>query len=129
METPTPTSTPATTCSASGVSLSVKNVELTLTNTGDMPIVITNINVIWSDTPEAQMLTEILFDGVSVVIANDPLPPSEYPAEKNWSGLQDDLKLNAFASKTLVLSFLEEVQGEYTVTVTFNNGCTTGGGS
>lgn len=100
---------------------------MTITNNGSTLVTITSINVNWPDTPSSQAVSEIKFNGVTIVNSNDPLPPSDYPSENNWTGTQSDLELAASESKLLVLLFQDNLQANgYSITVTFDNGCTVG---
>jgi hypothetical protein len=108
-----------------GISLSGKNIETTITNNGNALVTITGINVNWPDVSESQSVSMITFNGVTIVNADDPLPPSDYPSEKNWVGTQNDRELAVVESKLLVLLFTEDLQPSgYSITVTFDNGCT-----
>jgi hypothetical protein len=98
---------------------------MTITNNGDTVAAITGINVNWPDTPVSQAMSEVTFNGVTIVNADDPQPPSDFPSEKNWVGTQSDLELATSDSKLLVLLFTEDFQASgYSITVTFDNGCT-----
>ncbi len=98
---------------------------MTITNNGATLVTITRIYIIWPDTPVAQMVSEVKFNGVTIVNASDPQPPSDYPSEKNWKGIQSDRELAASDSKLLELLFGDDLQsGGYSITVTFDNGCT-----
>jgi hypothetical protein len=111
-----------------GFVLSGKNLEMTLVNDSDALVIITGIYVDWPDTPESQSLSEIRFNNVVLLVADDPLPPSDYPTERNWMAAQSDLELAASESKLLVLLFSDDLQANgYSVNVTFDNGCTVGG--
>jgi hypothetical protein len=106
------------------ISLSGKNLETTITNNGGALVTITGINANWPDTPESQGVKEVKFNGVTIVNADDPLPPSDFPSEKNWTGTQGDRELGASDSKLLVLLFTDDLQvSGYSLTVTFDNGC------
>jgi len=71
------------------------------------------------------MLNEVKFNGVTMVNSSDPQPPSDYPSEKNWTGTQSDRELAASDSKLLELLFGDDLQPSgYSITVTFDNGCT-----
>ncbi len=123
-ETPTPTNTPVCMLASSEISLSGKNLETTITNNGDTVAAITGINVNWPDEPVSQSISMIAFNGVTIVNADDPLPPSDYPSEKNWTGTQGDRELGASDSKLLVLLFTDDLQvSGYSLTVIFDNGC------
>jgi hypothetical protein len=107
------------------MTISGQEIDITITNNGDALVTITGVNANWPDTPESQSVSEIKFNGVTIVNADDPLPPSDYPAEKNWTGVQSDLELAASESKLLVLLFSDDLQANgYSVNVTFDNGCT-----
>jgi len=107
------------------MSLSSQEMSMTITNNGSTLVTITSINANWPDTPESQSVSEIKFNGVTIVHANDPQPPSDYPSEKNWDGVQSDLELSASESKLLELLFEENLETNgYSITVTFDNGCT-----
>lgn len=70
-------------------------------------------------------MTEVKFGGVTIVNASDPQLPSDYPSEKNWTGTQSDRELAASDSKLLELLFGDDLQPSgYSITVTFDNGCT-----
>jgi hypothetical protein len=101
---------------------------MTLTNNGGATAAITGILVNWPDTPESQSVTEVQLNGTTIINSTDPLPPSDYPSERPWSGTSGDLELAALDSKLLVLSFTEDLQpGGYSITVTFDNGCVLSG--
>jgi hypothetical protein len=125
--TPTPTNTPSCMFASSGISLSGKNIEMTITNNGDALVTIDSMNVNWPDMPNSQAVSEIKFNGVTIVNANDPLPPSDYPSENNWTGTQSDLELATSESKSLMVLFQDNLEASgYNITVTFDNGCTVG---
>jgi hypothetical protein len=105
-----------------------KNLEMTITNNGSTLVTITGINVNWPDEPVSQGMSQITFNGVTIVNADDPQPPSDYPSEKNWSGTQSDLELAPSNSVQLVLLFSDDLQASgYSITVTFDNGCSVNG--
>jgi hypothetical protein len=111
-----------------GISPSARRLEMNLTNNGSTPSVITGIFVNWPDMPESQSLTEVQLNGATIMNSDDPLPPSDYPSERPWAGTSGDLELAALDSKLLVLSFTEDLQPSgYSITVTFDNGCTLSG--
>lgn len=98
---------------------------MTITNNGSTLVTIAGINVNWPDTPESQAVNEIKFNGMVIINSSDPLPPSDYPSERNWTGTQFDLELASFDSKLLVLLFQDGLQTSgYSISVTFDNGCT-----
>lgn len=88
-------------------------------------VTITGISVNWPDTPISQSISTITFNGATIINSSDPLPPSDYPSEKNWTGTQSDRELAVAESKLLILLFTEDLQSSgYSITVTFDNGCT-----
>jgi hypothetical protein len=91
---------------------------------GSTLVTIDSINVNWPDEPVSQNLTEVKFKSVTIVNnANDPSSPSDYPSEMNWTG--GDLELAAFASEQLVALFKDPLQStNFSITITFDNGCT-----
>ena len=98
---------------------------MAITNNGDTLVTVTGIYVNWPDAPESQMVNEISLNDVTIVNSSDPLPPSNYPSENNWTATQSDLELTASDSKLLVLLFLDDLQSSgYSITITFDNGCT-----
>jgi hypothetical protein len=108
-----------------GISISGQEIDMTITNNGDTLVTITGINVNWPDAPESQMVKEIKFNGVTVIISSDPLPPSDYPSERPWTGTQSDRELAASDSKLLELLFQDNLQPSgYSIIITFDNGCT-----
>jgi hypothetical protein len=101
---------------------------MVITNDGGAPTTITGIDINWLDEPSSQSVVRVEFNGVTILNADDPLPPSSYPSEKNWAGTQSDLELAASDSKLLVFLFSEDLQaGGYSVTVTFDDVCTVDG--
>lgn len=98
---------------------------MTITNNGSTLSTITGIIVNWADTPESQAVNEIKFNGASIINSSDPLPPSDYPSERIWTGTQSDLELAASESKLLVLLFQDDLQTSgYSITITFDSVCT-----
>ncbi|MBI5352095.1 MAG: hypothetical protein HZB50_05610 [Chloroflexi bacterium] len=124
-DTPTPTATPSCALTSGGIFLSGSSLDMTITNNGSTLVTITSLNVNWPDTPVSQMLTEVKFNSVTIVNSSDPQPPSDFPSERNWTGTQSDRELAVSASKLLVLLFGDNLQSSgYSITVTFDNGCT-----
>jgi hypothetical protein len=98
---------------------------MTITNNGGTLVTITGINVNWPATPESQMVNEVKFGDVTIADSSDPQSPSDYPSERNWTGTQSDRELAASDSKLLALLFGYNLQSNgYSITVTFDNGCT-----
>jgi hypothetical protein len=107
------------------MSISGQEMDMTITNNGSTLVTITGINVNWPDTPESQTVNEVKFNSVTIVNSSDPQPPSDYPSEKNWTGTQSDRELAVSESKLLVLLFQDNLQASgYSITITFDNGCT-----
>jgi hypothetical protein len=123
-DTLTPTITPDCALTSDGISISGQEIDMTITNNGSTLVTIIGINVNWTDTPESQMVKEVKFSGVTIVNASDPLPPSDYPSEKNWTGTQSDRELAASDAKLLELLFEDNLESSgYSITITFDNGC------
>ncbi len=123
-DTPTPTVTPSCELTSGGIFASAQQIDMTITNNGSTLVTITAINVNWPDTPISQDIKEVKFDGVTIVNSTDPEPPSEYPAERNWTGAQSDRELAASDSQLLEFLFQDNLQPSgYSVTITFDNGC------
>jgi len=98
---------------------------MTITNNGSTLVTIIGITVDWPHMPESQLISEVKFNGVTVINSSDPLPPSDYPAEKNWTGAEGDRELAASDSKLFELLFQDNLQSSgYSITITFDNGCT-----
>lgn len=117
------TSTPACTLTSDGISISGNEVLLTLTNNWNTTVTITSISIDWVDVPESQSVTEIFLNGATIVNTDDPKPPSDYPSERHWAGEESDLELPPSVPNLLVLMFSDEIQGGYSITVNFDNGC------
>jgi hypothetical protein len=123
--TPTPTNTPVCMLTSSGMSIGGQQINLSITNNGGAVVTIVGININWIDTPESQMVKEVKFNGVTIINSSDPLPPSDYPSERIWTGTESDRALADADPKLLELLFEESLQPSgYSITITFDNGCT-----
>jgi len=108
-----------------GISISGQEIDIIITNNGSTLVTITGININWPDTPVSQMVKEVKFRGATIVNASDPQPPSDYPSEKDWKGTESDRALEAFDSQLLEFLFENNLQSSgYSITITFDNGCT-----
>jgi len=125
MDTLTPTNTPSCALTSDGINISGQEIDITITNNGGTLVTITSISVNWPDTPISQNVKEVKFNGVTIVNSSDPQPPSDYPSESNWTGAEGDRELAASDSKLFELLFQDNLQSSgYSITITFDNGCT-----
>ncbi|MGH2521354.1 MAG: hypothetical protein ACRDH2_02520, partial [Anaerolineales bacterium] len=94
-------------------------------NNGAVPVVLTGLEADWPDVPDSQGLHEVYWRGGPIAEGNDNQPPSSLPGEINWLGTPADRELGPQASTTLQLEFQEPLlPNGYSISLTFDNGCT-----
>jgi len=123
--TPLPTDTPAPqgcALSSTGISfLSTLELAVTIQNNGAAGT-ISNISIVWPETPPAQQLRVIRFAGSVIWDSVDNNSPSSLPAEGAWAG--GDRLLPTSGVKELRFEFHKELAASgFNLTVTFDNGC------
>ncbi|MGH2523572.1 MAG: protein kinase domain-containing protein, partial [Anaerolineales bacterium] len=125
--TSTPTLTPTTGCALSGEALTISENELSwnVQNNGPAIVTLTTLEASWPDLPPQQRLEAVVWGGITIASPNDNQPPSSLPAEMDWLGTPADRELGPGASTVLQLQFNELLLPiGYSVTLTFDNGCT-----
>lgn len=103
---------------ATSISVSGKNIDLDFTNGGGSTASITNIDIAWPDGTNGK-LKKIKFGGSTIWDAGDNTSPANISG-----GWLSSAALSAGQTKTLEFQFNNNAASTgYTVTVTFDNGC------
>jgi len=126
-DTATPPRPPTPSCAISGGGLTISEAYISwnVQNNGATPVVLTNLEVGWPDVPDSQRLHEVSWRGGTIAEGNDDQPPSLLPGEMNWLGTPADRELGLNASTELQIEFQDPLlPNGYSVTLTFDNGCT-----
>ena len=126
-DTATPPRPPTPSCAitSGGLTLSGAYISWSVQNNGATPVVLSNLEVGWPDVPDSQRLHEVNWRGGTIAEGNDDQPPSLLPGEMNWLGTPADRELGPNASTELQLEFQDPLlPNGYSVTLTFDNGCT-----
>lgn len=123
--TPPPPPTPSCAITSGGLTLSGAYISWSVQNNGATPVVLSNLEVGWPDVPDSQRLHEVYWHGGTIAEGDDDQPPSLLPGEMNWLGTPADRELGPNASTELQLEFQDPLlPNGYSVTLTFDNGCT-----
>jgi len=126
-DTATPPRPPTPSCAitSGGLTLSGAYISWSVQNNGATPVVLSNLEVGWPDVPDSQRLHEVSWRGGTIAEGNDDQPPSLLPGEMNWLGTPADRELGLNASTELQIEFQDPLlPNGYSVTLTFDNGCT-----
>lgn len=117
--------TPSCEITGGGLTISGADISWSVQNNGATPVVLTNLEVVWPDVPDSQRLHEVYWREGAIAQGNDDEPPSLLPGEINWLGTSADRELGPNASTVLQLEFEDSLlPNGYSVTLTFDNGCT-----
>ena len=105
---------------ATAITISSDKAKLDFTNGGGSTATISRIEITWPDNPNDK-LKEVKFGSSKIWDAQDSTPPTDI--QSGWKS-GSDRTLSAGSTKTLEFKFDQNAGSSgYTITVTFDNGC------
>lgn len=105
---------------ATAITISSDKARLDLTNGGGSTVTISRIEITWPDNPNDK-LKEVKFGSSKIWDAQDSTPPTDI--QSGWKS-GSDRTLSAGSTKTLEFKFDQDAGNSgYSITVTFDNGC------